>query len=213
MPSSAQPTWRAGYRVGILERRPVVTEQTFPGYRFDLGGSAHIFVHNTPIVRELELERHGLKCIDIDPLFFAPFPDGSRLFVWEDVERTCRSIAAISPQDAEIYSRFIEDWRPFAQAIVDSFLQAPSPLDLVRTLGIKSGVRRDLRRRLQAILSCYGGLLRKTFVSPQLQAVIGAGWRRSPDRRRPRGWEVRSLCGIPCITNQASGDPSAAPEC
>ena len=46
-------------------------------------------------------------------------------------------------------------------------------MNLVRTLGIESSVRRDLRRRLQDILGGYGGLLRKTFVSSQLQAVIG----------------------------------------
>ena len=45
-----------------------------PGFRFDLGGSAHILIHHTPIVHELSLARYGLS--DIDPLFFAPFPDG-----------------------------------------------------------------------------------------------------------------------------------------
>ena len=136
---------QAGYRVGMLERRPVVggavvTEETLPGFRFDLGGSAHILIHHTPIVRELSLARYGHSYID--PLFFAPFPDGSRLFVWKDVERTCESIAAISPQDAETYRRFIEDWKPMAQAMVDSFLQAPTPLNVARTLGFQSGFTR-----------------------------------------------------------------------
>ena len=169
---------QAGYRVGMLERRPVVggavvTEETLPGFRFDLGGSAHILIHHTPIVRELSLARYGLSYIDIDPLFFAPFPDGSRLFVWKDVERTCESIAAISPQDAETYRRFIEDWKPMAQAMADSFYQALTPLNVARTLGIESGVHKDLHRRLKAILGSYGHLLRKTFVSPQVQALVG----------------------------------------
>ena len=134
----------------------VVTEGTLPGFRFDLGGSAHILIHHTPIVRELSLARYGLSYIDIDPPFFAPFPDGSRLFVWKDVERTCESIAAISPQDAETYRRFIEDWKPMAQAMADSFLQAPTPLNVARTLGFQSGVHKDLYRRLKAVLGSYG---------------------------------------------------------
>ncbi len=155
----------------------VVNEEIRPGFRFDLGGSAHILIHHTPIVRELSLARYGLTYtyidIDIDPLFFAPFPDGSRLFVWKDVERTCESIAAISPQDAETYRRFIEDWKPMAQAMADSFLQAPTPLNVARALGFQSGVHKDLYRRLKAILGSYGHLLSKTFVSPQVQALVG----------------------------------------
>ena len=60
---------RAGMRVLVLERRDIVggavcTEETIPGYRIDTGSSAHIMLHLTPIVRDLELERHGLEYID-----------------------------------------------------------------------------------------------------------------------------------------------------
>ncbi|MCC6454050.1 MAG: NAD(P)/FAD-dependent oxidoreductase, partial [Caldilineaceae bacterium] len=67
----------AGYKVILVERRhtiggAVVTEEIIPGYRFDLGGSAHILIHHTPIVQDLQLQRFGLDYIDLDPLFFAP---------------------------------------------------------------------------------------------------------------------------------------------
>ena len=169
---------QAGYRVGMLEGRPVVggavvTEETIPGFRFDLGGSAHILIHHTPVVRDLSLEQYGLRYIDVDPLFFAPLPDGRRLFVWQDVESTCESIAAISPQDADTYRQFITDWTPMAEAMVESFLHPPSPLNVARTLGFQSGVHRNLRRGLKAVLGSYGHLLRTTFVSPHVQALIG----------------------------------------
>ncbi len=169
---------QAGYQVGMLERRSIVggavaTQEIIPGYQFDLGGSAHILIHHTPIVRDLSLEQYGLSYIDLDPIFFAPFPDGSRLFVWKDLDRTCESIAGVSPEDAENYYKFINDWSPLAQAMVESFMHAPSPLNLVKTLGFQSGVRRDPRRRLTSIFGSYGNLLRKTFVSPQVQAVVG----------------------------------------
>ena len=56
---------KAGLKVGVFERRHIVggavsTEELVPGYRFDYGGSAHILIRMTPVVRELELTRHGL---------------------------------------------------------------------------------------------------------------------------------------------------------
>src|SRR3712207_4119021 len=88
---------QAGYQVLVIERRhkaggAVVTEEIVPGFQFDLGGSAHILINHTPIVRDLALERYGLTYIDLDPLFFAPFPDGSHFMVWRDVDKTVESI-------------------------------------------------------------------------------------------------------------------------
>jgi phytoene dehydrogenase-like protein len=45
----------------------VATEEIVPGYRFDLGGSAHILIRLTPIVEELGLERFGLEYLELDP--------------------------------------------------------------------------------------------------------------------------------------------------
>jgi len=169
---------KSGYRVGMLERRPVVggavvTQEIIPGYRFDLGGSAHILIHLTPIVSDLDLETYGLSYIDLDPLFFAPFPDGERIFVWKDVDRTCESIAEVSGEDAEKYRNFISDWGPMAEAMVETFLQAPTPFNVAKTLVFQSEVHKDLRFRLPSVLGSYGRLLRRTFVSPHVQAVIG----------------------------------------
>ena len=123
---------KAGFRVGMLESRPVVggavvTQEVIPGFQFDLGGSAHILINHTPIVRELSLEKYGLDYIDLDPLFFAPFPDGERILVWKDIERTCESVADVSPEDAHNYLGFTSaaDFRRFL-AVTDSFFAIPS---------------------------------------------------------------------------------------
>src|SRR5690606_9354733 len=80
---------QAGRKVAVFEKRHSVggaisTEEIVPGYRFDLGGSAHILIRLTPVVQELGLERFGLEYIEIDPLFFAPFHDGDSLFIHRD---------------------------------------------------------------------------------------------------------------------------------
>ena len=71
---------KAGLRVLVLERRPIAggavgTETMFAGYRIDLDSSAHIMIHLTPVIRELELERYGLDYIDMDPFAFYPLTD------------------------------------------------------------------------------------------------------------------------------------------
>lgn len=169
---------QAGYRVLVLERRhvvggAVVTEEIVPGFRFDLGGSAHILIHHTPIIQDLNLAEYGLEYIDLDPLFFAPFPDGSHIFIWKDIDKTCESMAAVSPPDADNYRRFIDTWMPLARASVEAFLHPPTPWNIVRHLGLGSGLGFGNWERLTDILRGYGQVLRQSFVSPKVQAVIG----------------------------------------
>ncbi len=169
---------QAGYRVLLLERRhkvggAVVTEEIVPGFRFDLGGSAHILIHHTPIVQDLKLTDYGLTYLDLDPLFFAPFPDNSHITIWKDVDKTCESIAAVSPEDAEAYRRFIKTWQPMAEATVEAFLNSPTPLNVVRYLGLGSGLGPGNWERLSDILRGYGQLLRQSFQTEKMQGVIG----------------------------------------
>ncbi len=169
---------KAGYKVIMLERRhkvggAVVTEEIVPGYQFDLGGSAHILIHHTPIVQDLNLTAYGLDYIDLDPLFFAPFPDGSHITVWQDLDRTCESIAAISPHDAEAYRTFIRTWEPLAKGMVQSFLEPPTATNLVKNLVLKTSKGGDRFERLSDILRGYGQVLRQNFRDPRVQALIG----------------------------------------
>lgn len=155
---------RAGYRVGVVERRQVpggaaATEEIIPGYRFDVGGSIHQLIGLTPIVAELELELFGLEYLEADPLYFAPFPDGTHLLIWRDVEQTCASIAAISGHDARAYRAFVQDWQPFTAALMEACQHAPSPLNLARYL--TWGALRATRfspARLRCLAGSYGTL-------------------------------------------------------
>jgi len=169
---------QAGYKVLVIERRhkvggAVVTEEIVPGFQFDLGGSAHILINHTPIVRDLELERYGLDYIDLDPLFFAPFPDGSHFTTWRSVDRTCESIAAFSPADAEAYRRFVARWQPMAEGMVGAFLNAPSPLNVGRYLMFYRGFKPADFDEINEILRGYGQVLRQSFSGEQVPALIG----------------------------------------
>ncbi|NDJ35423.1 MAG: NAD(P)/FAD-dependent oxidoreductase [Chloroflexi bacterium] len=168
---------RAGYKVGIFERRhvvggAVVTEEHVPGFQFDLGGSAHLLINSTPIVDDLHLANYGLDYIDIDPLFFAPFPDGTHFTIWRDVDQTCQSIATFSEHDAEAYRKFIDDWMPLARGMVEAFNAPPPPVNFVRHIGLHTGTHQPWEHRLRDILGGYGPLLRRTFESEQVPALI-----------------------------------------
>jgi phytoene desaturase len=170
---------KAGYKVGMVERRPVVggavvTEEHIPGFKFDLGGSAHILINHTPIVRDLDLESYGLEYIDLDPLFFSPYPDGSHLTIYRDIDRTCESIAAISEADAENYRKFVDTWKPIAENMVETFLHAPTPWNVGKYLGWSMYRNsKDFSESVIQAVRGYGQVLRKYFETPQLQGLIG----------------------------------------
>lgn len=168
---------KAGYKVLVVERRhkvggAVVTEEHIPGFKFDLGGSAHILIHHTPIVQDLQLEQYGLDYIDIDPLFFMPYPDGTSITIYKDIDKTVESIAAVDPVDAENYRTFIHTWQDIAEASVEAFNAPPTPMNLIQSLGIKSNLGDKRWERLSDILRGYGQMLRGQFQNEKVPSLI-----------------------------------------
>ncbi|HEV2131389.1 MAG TPA: NAD(P)/FAD-dependent oxidoreductase, partial [Longimicrobiaceae bacterium] len=169
---------QAGKRVAVFERaaRPGGAVQTrddiFPGYRIDIGSSAHILIHLTPVLEELDLGRYGLEYIDCDPWGFYPLEDGCAIYFWKDIGRTCESIAQISPRDAEAYRRFCEEWRPVSRAVLASFLKVPAPGKIAWTMARSGGFGRGGLRQLQGILGPYRALLDATFEHPAVRAAV-----------------------------------------
>lgn len=175
---------KAGLKVLVLERRPIVggavcTETMFDGYRMDVGSSAHIMIHLTPVIRELELERFGLEYIDMDPFAFYPLADGSgAIEFWRDLDKTCASIEKISPRDAEAYRRFVEFWGAINEGVFKVFLKPPTPGNLVKTMatgqfnraedGSTGGSLDTLRR----IFTSYGQLINEWFESEPMRAAL-----------------------------------------
>jgi phytoene desaturase len=172
---------RAGLRVLVLERRPIVggavcTEELIPGYKIDTGSSAHIMIHLTTVVRDLELERYGLDYIDMDPFAFYPLPDGSgSISFYRDIERTCASIASVSPRDAEAYRKFIAFWQPINEGVFDAFLNPPSLMRLFGGVAKGQALSGQLGNTIETIrqlFSSYGQLINETFESEAMRAAM-----------------------------------------
>ncbi len=199
---------QAGYKVIMFERRhtvggAVVTEEIVPGFKFDLGGSAHILIHHTPIIQDLDLARYGLEYIDIDPLFWAPFPDGSHFTIWKDLDKTCDSIAAISPVDADHYRAFVQRWEPLAEGMVRSFLAAPTRPESGAQSGHEDRVRwRSLRAAERCTARLWPGAAPDRSSTHAFRRS-SAGWPPNPVRRRESQCPRPSRSGTPCTTRAA----------
>ena len=173
---------RWGYKVIVLERRDTIggavcTEDMFGGYKMDVGGSAHFMIHHTPIVSDLELHKYGLEYIKLDPFMTAPFPDGSSVSFYRDLDKTCESIAALSQHDAEAYRTFIQTWQPLNEAVFELFLKPPTMRNigstvLMRKFSPNRAERNDLLRNL---FSSYGRLINNTFEDDRVRAAL-AWW-------------------------------------
>jgi phytoene dehydrogenase-like protein len=101
---------KAGKKVLVLECRGTIggiaaAEEIFPGFKFAVG--AHLAGSFSPkIVADLELKRHGLEILPLDPLLFAPKPDGNSLLIPSDFSRAAEEIARHSKKDAARYGEF-----------------------------------------------------------------------------------------------------------
>ncbi|HET8526048.1 MAG TPA: NAD(P)/FAD-dependent oxidoreductase [Actinomycetota bacterium] len=125
---------KAGLDVLVLEKRDVVggaaaTEEPWPGYRVS---SASYVVSLMPpqVVRELDLKRHGYEVSIITPDYFVPFPDGTSLTLWGDVERDAAAIARFSEHDAEAYVAFDRYFDHVARLLKDLLFVVPPNMNL-----------------------------------------------------------------------------------
>jgi phytoene dehydrogenase-like protein len=109
---------KAGYRILVLEGRAVVgggvksAELTLRGIKHDVCSSAHVLIQDSPLMRndELELMNYGLEYIFPDPVVHMPFPDGSYITQWRDLDRTCAEFAKFSKKDAVAYRRMMTEY-------------------------------------------------------------------------------------------------------
>jgi phytoene dehydrogenase-like protein len=63
---------------------------------------------------ELHLGDYGLEYLHPDPVVHVPFPDGTWITQWMDLERTCAEFAKFSAADAATYRTMMEDYRAVA---------------------------------------------------------------------------------------------------
>ncbi|MGH2679118.1 MAG: phytoene desaturase family protein [Actinomycetota bacterium] len=116
---------KAGKDVVVVEARDAVggdtatEELTLPGFLHDTCSTAHNLIQSNPLLRddELHLTEYGLEYLRPDPVVHMPFPDGSSITQWLDLDRTCEEFARFSRRDADALRHLLADY----DAVKDAF--------------------------------------------------------------------------------------------
>lgn len=182
---TANDLQRAGLQTLVLEAKPqvggaCVTEEVFPGYQ--VSTAAYVCSLLRPqIVRDLELEKHGLSFIERDPSSFTPFPDGRSLTFWGDQQKTCEEIAKFSKKDAARYPEYealLGEIANFIDPILDLTppdLLSPSLSDLWDLGRLGLGARKlgpALYDKLRLLATNASDFLDRYFESDELKSTL-----------------------------------------
>src|SRR3954467_2780594 len=121
---------KAGFKPLVLERRnqaggAAITEELHPGFRCST--LAHVAGPVLPeIVRDMRLEKHGLKLITPEVGVVALSSDGRAMILYNDVKRAAQEISKFSQKDAAKYPEFQESLRKMGRVIGEA-LKLPPP--------------------------------------------------------------------------------------
>ncbi|HKZ89371.1 MAG TPA: NAD(P)/FAD-dependent oxidoreductase [Thermoplasmata archaeon] len=129
---------RAGRRVAVLERRsvlggPATTEEIRPGFRAPTG-AALVGMLRPEVVRDLQLDQHGLQLIPVDPVVTSIGEDGRILRLWNDPAKAAAEIAKFSAKDADAYIKF-HDFLVGLAATLDPIMMRTPPNALAMGTG------------------------------------------------------------------------------
>ena len=171
---------KAGRDVVVLEAadRPgggARTEETVPGYRFDLHSVAHNIINMTTIPRQLDLAGAGLEYQEMDPFSVAVFGDGRRVRFHRSIEATVDSIAEHSGDAARAYTDFMAKAVPVVRTILPA-VQGEMPLRDVptRLRALVAALRPKPAETLADALGPYDSLLRRRLPSDLVRGPVAA---------------------------------------
>src|SRR3989475_4971661 len=179
---------KAGLKPVVLERREIVgggciTEGIHPGFRCStLTSSTGPLLPR--IIKDLQLERHGLAAFKPSVRVFAPNTNGHSVCIYEDAKRTADSLTKVSAKDAKAYPDFLTSFARIGRALAPLLtmtppsIDAPSKRELWNLAGLGLKVR-GLGRKDEYRLLRYGpmavaDLAAEWFETEPLRAVVAA---------------------------------------
>ncbi len=181
---------RAGLTVLVLERRDRVggaadTAEIAPGVRAPV--AAHTVGRlRRSVMRDLQLERHGLRLVRPEMLVLSLHPEGRAVRLWADPARTARDLAVWSGRDAEAWVGFDRKVRALASAMAwlnamtPPDLRSPSMADAMAGLRLARalrglGSRAHLREAIRVLPTAVADFLEDHLVSDAVRGAVAAG--------------------------------------
>jgi phytoene dehydrogenase-like protein len=179
---------KAGFKPLVLERRAqvggaAITEEFHPGFR------CSTLAHNTgplraDIVRDMQLEQHGLKLTTPDVSTVSLLPDGRALVLYSDAKKAAQEIAQWSQKDAASYVDFGTALGKIGKVIGEALLLTPPNIDspnsgdlwgMLKTgRSIRNLGKKDLYRVLRWGPMAAADLVAEFFDTEPLRATIAA---------------------------------------
>src|SRR6202035_2862955 len=179
---------KAGFKPLVLERRAhvggsAITDELHPVFRCST--LAHSAAPIRPdIVRDMQLERHGLKFITPETCVTALSPDGRALSLHQDADKSAQAIAAFSQKDAAKYPEFEQSLGKISQVIAEVLATSPPDIDhpsggdlwsMLKTgRALRNLGKRDMYRVLRWGPMAVADLVSEYFETELLRAVIAA---------------------------------------
>jgi phytoene dehydrogenase-like protein len=179
---------KAGYKPLVLERRAqpggaAITEEFHPGFRCStLAHSAGPL--RKDVVRDMQLEKYGLKTIAPEIGVTALSPDGRAIMFYNDVEKCAQEFAKFSQKDAARYSQFQASLARIGKVIDKALALTPPNIDnpnsgdlwgmLSTGRALRKLGRRDMYRLLRWGPMAVADLVAEYFETDLVRATIAA---------------------------------------
>jgi len=179
---------KAGFKPLVLERRTqpggaAITEEFHPGFRCStLAHSAGPL--RTDVIRDMQLEKHGLKLITPEVSVASLSPDGRALTLYNDIRKSSQGIANFSQKDAAKYPEFEQSLGKMGKVIGKALTLAPPNIDnpsrgdlwgMLKTgRSIRNLGKKDMYRLLRWGPMAVADLVAEYFETELLRATIAA---------------------------------------
>ena len=182
---------RAGLRTLVVEARATAggcaSTVDALGARVNICNCDHNVFRTTPIAEELDLGRHGLRYLDVDPAQVnLSWARGPAWPMFHDIERTLEAIRLTYPLEVEGYRRYVRTARPVVELVVELANRPPTPRRVLAQLGGRRG--RGIATLLRWSRMTVVDVLRSFFAADELVApAIVAGpavWGLAPSTPR-----------------------------
>ena len=179
---------KAGYKPLVIERNAqvggaAVTDEFHPGFRCST--LAHAAGPILPsVLRDMQLENHGLRLITPEVCVTALSPEGRALSLYQNVGKSAQEIAAFSKKDAAKYPEFAQSLGKIGKVIGEALATTPPDIDhpssgdlwsMLKTgRAIRKLGKRDMFRLLRWGPMAVADLASEYFETELLRAVIAA---------------------------------------
>ena len=176
---------KAGLKVLVAERNAflgggaITREVTLPGFKHDLFGSSHVWIHANPDFKKLEpeLAQYGLKYIySPEHITGHPNHDGPGIIVYKDVDKTCDSIGEYSRQDARRYREIFDGFVEIKDGFIKAMFSPPAPPSYLPAAMENSTAGLRMLRDYNLSAKAFVG---ENFENPHVQNFI-LGWALAP---------------------------------